>query len=80
MDSKVLIKDFFNEYNTSYEGIEMVLYAVSVASVKSSCESILESFVSQYENHFDECRNVDELLMSSRSQSLNQAFIMQTRS
>ena len=29
-------------------------------SVKHSCESILESFVSRYENHFDERRNVDE--------------------
>ena len=37
----------------------MVLHAVSVASVKSSCESILESFASQYENHFDERWNVD---------------------
>ena len=60
MDSKVLIKKFFDEDNKSYEGIEMVLHAVAVASVKSSCESILESFVSQYENHFDERRNVDE--------------------
>jgi hypothetical protein len=60
LDSKVLIKKFFDEDNKSYEGIEMVLHAVAVASVKSSCESILESFVSQYENHFDERRNVDE--------------------
>jgi hypothetical protein len=57
----VLLKNFFNEYNTSYEGIEMVLHTVSVVSVKSSCESILASFVSKYENHFDERWNVDEL-------------------
>ena len=74
MDSKVLIKDLFNKHNTSYLGIEMVLYAISVASVKRSCESILASFVSQYENYFDECWNVDELLRSLRSQSLNQFF------
>ena len=33
---------------------------MAVASVKHSCESISESFVSEYENHFDERRNVDE--------------------
>ena len=32
----------------------------TIAAVKHSCESILESFVSEYENHFDECRNVNE--------------------
>ena len=34
---------------------------MAVASVKCSCESILESYVSQYEVHFNERRNVDEL-------------------
>ena len=38
----------------------MVLHAIYVASVKLSCESILESFVAQYENHFDEHHNVSE--------------------
>ena len=38
----------------------MVLHAIAVASVKLSCESILENFVSQYGNHFDEHRNVSE--------------------
>ena len=28
--------------------------------VKHSCESVLESFVSRYENHFDFRRSVDE--------------------
>ena len=32
----------------------------TIAAVKHSCESILESFVSEYENHFDERRNVNE--------------------
>ena len=39
----------------------MVLQAMAVASVKHSCESILESFVSKYENHFDVRRNVNEI-------------------
>ena len=38
----------------------MVLQAMAVASVKQSCESILESFFSKYKNNFDERRNVHE--------------------
>ena len=38
----------------------MILQTMAVASVKHSCESILESFVSKYENHFDIRRNVNE--------------------
>ena len=36
------------------------MHTIAVAAVKHSCESILESFVSEYENHFDERRNVNE--------------------
>lgn len=61
MDTRVLIKEFFDEKKLLYTDIEMVLHAMAVASVKHSCESILESFVSKYENHFDERRNVDEV-------------------
>ena len=46
MDSKLMIKSFFDGINNIYKGVEMVLHAMAVASVKSSCESILESFVS----------------------------------
>ena len=60
LDSKVLIKRFFDPQDKLFEDIEMVMHAMAVASVKHSCESILESFVSEYENHFDEHRNVDE--------------------
>ena len=60
LDSKILIKQFFDPNKDLFVDIEMVLHAISVASVKLSCESILESFVSQYENHFDEHRNVSE--------------------
>ena len=31
-----------------------------MCSVKHSCESVLESFVSRYENHFDVRRNSNE--------------------
>ena len=60
VDARVLIKEFFDEKKQLYSDIEMILQAMAVASVKHSCESILESFVSRYENHFDERRNVDE--------------------
>ena len=40
---------------------EMVLHDMAVASVKHSCESILESFVFIYKNHFYERRNGDEV-------------------
>ena len=36
------------------------LQALAVSSVKVSCESVLESFVSKYENHFDSRRNLEE--------------------
>ena len=60
LDTRILIKEFFDEKNQLYLDIEMILQAMAVASVKHSCESILESFVSKFENHFDERRNVDE--------------------
>ena len=60
LDSKVLLKKFFDPANELYNDVELVLHAMAVASVKSSCESVLESHVSQYEVHFNERRNVDE--------------------
>ena len=36
------------------------MQALSVCAVKHSCESVLESFVSCYENHFDSRRNTEE--------------------
>ena len=38
----------------------MILHFMAVASIKHSYESILESFVSKYENHFDTRRNIEE--------------------
>jgi hypothetical protein len=38
----------------------MVMQAIAVCAVKHSCESVLESFVSRYENHFDSRRNTEE--------------------
>ena len=36
------------------------MQAIAVCAVKHSCESVLESFVSRYENHFDSRRNTEE--------------------
>ena len=36
------------------------MQALSVAAVKISCESIVESFVSRYEDHFYLKRNMNE--------------------
>ena len=38
----------------------MIMQAIAVSAVKHSCESILESFVSKYENHFNMRRNTSE--------------------
>ena len=59
LNAKILIKSFFDQNEKLYIDIEMILQTMAVASVKHSCESILESFVSKYENHFD-IRNVNE--------------------
>ena len=51
------IKKYFNPTLRLFENIEM---AMAVACVKHSCESVLESLVSKFENHFDERRNMGE--------------------
>ena len=60
LDTKILVRKFFDPECQLFVNNEFLLHAMAVASVKHSCESISESFVSEYENHFDERRNVDE--------------------
>ena len=59
-DPKELIKQFFNPSDNLFNGIEMVMQAMAVSSVKQSCESVLESMVSKYKNHFCFNRNMSE--------------------
>ena len=59
-DPKELLKKLFDPKSNLYSGIEMVMQAIAVSSVKVSCESVLESFVSKYESHFDVRRNMSE--------------------
>lgn len=66
-DSKDIIQQFFDLDNSLFKGIEMIMQALSVAAVKISCESIVESFVSRYEDHFHLKRNLNE-------ESVNEEF------
>jgi len=50
----------FDENEKLFEGIETVLHTAAVAAVKSSCESVVESFVSKYEYHSNSRRNLDD--------------------
>ena len=66
---KDIIKQFFAPSNNLFEGIEMIMQAMATAAVKQSCESILESMVSRYENHFSSNRNMAE-------ESINHEFFV----
>ena len=54
--------------------IEMVMQAISVCCVKVSCESVLESLVSVFENHFDPRRNMKE--ESTTEESTTEEFVI----
>ena len=47
LDSKILIRNFFDPDDKLYLDIEIILHSMAVASIKQSCESILQSFVSK---------------------------------
>ena len=59
-DPKELIKKLLHPSEELYLDIEMVMHAICTMCMLQSCESVLESMVSQYENHFDSRRNVKE--------------------
>ena len=48
LDTKILVKKLFDPEYELFVNIELVMHDMAVASVKHSCESILESFVSHY--------------------------------
>ncbi|CAB4005233.1 Hypothetical predicted protein, partial [Paramuricea clavata] len=60
IDPKDILKQFFDPESGLFVDIEMVMQAISVCCVKISCESVLESLVSVFENHFDPNRNMKE--------------------
>ena len=43
-----------------YEGIKLICQVIAEASLKVSVESVVESVISNYENHFHKNRNVKE--------------------
>ena len=50
------------------DGIEMVMQAISVRSVKFIVESVVESLVSHHEIHFGPYRNADKITKSDELQ------------
>lgn len=59
-DPKDILRQFFDPKRALFTEIEMVMQAFSACCVKVSCESVLESLVSIFENHFDARRNMNE--------------------
>ena len=51
-DPKELFNQFFNPSDNLFNGIEMVMQAMAVSSVKQSCESVLDSMVQMFEKSF----------------------------
>ena len=58
-DPKEIIK-YFMQHEKLYIGIELVMQATAVASVKISVESIVESFISVYNIHNSKIRPIKE--------------------
>ena len=60
MEAKVLIHQFLCSKSKLYLVIELIMQSLVVSCVKQSCESVVESLVSQYENLFDARRSTNE--------------------
>ena len=60
MESKDLIVRFFNSDAKLFCGIELILEAIAVASIKISVESVAESFISEYNRRNDKLRTLSE--------------------
>ena len=60
MDSKGIIAKFLNSEAKLFCGIELILQAIAVASIKISVESIAESFISEYNRRNDKLRTLSE--------------------
>ena len=59
LDSKSLIKDFLDD-DKLFTGVELTLHCIASSAVKISVESVVESLVSRYEQHFDAKRQLRE--------------------
>ena len=55
-----ILQDFIRSDLKLFEGIELTIQALLCASVKISVESVVETLVSRYEQHFDKKRSLKE--------------------
>ena len=58
-DSKEIIQSILSNH-INFNTVRVIVHCICVASVKVSVESVVESLVSQYENHFDSSRQPSE--------------------
>ena len=64
IDSRELFLDLFKTTEKKYEQIQVILHIVSCAATKVSCESVLETFVSEFEYAINSRKNFNEQGMS----------------
>ena len=60
IDSREVLKDLFNVEKKLFEDFQVILHIASTAATKSSCEAIIESYVSQYEYTANSRKNFSE--------------------
>ena len=60
IDSLEVLKSFISSKEELYRNIEQIIFAVSVATVTISVESVIESYVSVYENRNNKNRPITE--------------------
>ena len=60
IESKRIIARLFSSREKLYEDIQIILYIISVAATKSTTESVIEAYVSQYEYGSNSRKNFSE--------------------
>ena len=60
IDSIIIASKLYSEKEKLFDDIQVVLHIAAYAATKSSCESIVESYISQYEDASDARKNFKE--------------------
>ena len=60
LDPREILKDLFSEKKSNFEDCQVILHIASTAATKSSSESIIESYVSEYEYTSNSRKNFSE--------------------
>ena len=60
IDPRQILSTLISDKNKLYEDIQCVLHVMTYCATKSGCESVLESYVSQYEYTIDRRKNFNE--------------------